>query len=204
MKNILKTILFSFLLIAFTACDSGNPDSKDRAEEQNEERLDDTNLEKDAEFAVEAALGGMLEVQLGALAQSQAVLQETKDLATMMVNDHQKSNEELMALAEQKNIVLPQGLSDDKRKKLDDFREKTGEEFDKDYYDFLVDHHEKTIDKYEDQAENGKDADLKSWASKTIPVLQNHLQMAKQLKEGNDNMDGMNKENNTNSENNNL
>lgn len=86
-------------------------------EEANEQKLDSTNLEDDAEFAVKAADGGMMEVRLGELSKTNASSAQVKKFGDMMVSDHSKANDELKSLAAQKNITLPTALSGDKQKK---------------------------------------------------------------------------------------
>ena len=63
------SILFAGCFFALVSCQTKNnqEDSKEVAEEQNEQKLDDTKLEDDSEFVVAAADGGMLEVQLAQL-----------------------------------------------------------------------------------------------------------------------------------------
>ncbi|GAB3225562.1 DUF4142 domain-containing protein [Algoriphagus aestuariicola] len=182
MKN-LKISPFALLLLgmlALASCENKSTDSEEIAEEQNEEKFEDNKAEKDAEFAVAAADGGMLEVQLGKLAQSNGASDAVKMLGEMMANDHSKANDELKALASQKNISLPTGLSEDSQESYNDLAEKTGEEFDEAYTEFMVKDHEKDIDEFKKQAENGYDADLKSWAAGKVPTLEQHLARAKQ------------------------
>lgn len=158
-------------------------DPEEVATEQNEEKFDDSNKEDDTEFAVEAADGGMLEVELGKLAQQKATSADVKKFAQMMVDDHTKANDELKALAAQKNISLPAALSDERRKKLDNFNEKSGADFDKDYMDLMVEEHEDDVEDFEEQAEKGNDAELKSWAAGKVTALRHHLEMAKTTQE---------------------
>jgi putative membrane protein len=184
-KRSIHYLFIAFVSAALFSC-GGNQnkqeDPKDVAEEQNEEKFDEADKEKDTDFAIAAADGGMLEVELGKIAQQKATSAEVKKFAQMMVDDHTKANDELKALAGQKNISLPAALSDKNQEKLKDFQEKT-KDFDKDYIDFMVNDHEEDIDEFEKQAENGKDAELKSWAAGKVTTLKHHLEMAKATQE---------------------
>ena len=158
-------------------------DAKEQAKDENKDKFEDTDLKADWKFAVDAADAGMLEVELGKLAQSKGVSTEIKNLGQMMVADHSKANDELKNLATQKNISIPAALSDKSQRKYDDLNEKTGKDFDKAYADDMVDDHEDVIDWFKKEAEKGNDPDLKAWASEKVPALEHHLQMSKQAKE---------------------
>ncbi|MEX2233253.1 MAG: DUF4142 domain-containing protein [Cyclobacteriaceae bacterium] len=160
----------------------GREDSTEVAEDQNEEQLDN-KAEDDAEFAVEAADGGVLKVQASTLALTKATSPQVKQFAQMMVDDHTKANNELKALAQQKNIMLPTVLGDAHQHKLDNLGEKTGAEFDKEYMDLMVKDHKEAIDEFEDAAEDDEDAEIKSWASSKLPGLRQHLEHAERTQE---------------------
>lgn len=168
--------------LAFSACTpkEREKDSKEIAENQNEKKFDNTEIENDTEFAVSAADGGMLEVQLGQLAQSKASSQQVKSFGKMMITEHSKANAELKALAAQKNISLPTSLSDKNQKKYDDLAGKTGKDFDDEYTTFMVKDHKEDIDKFKKEADKGDDMELRSWAAGKITTLEHHLEMAKQ------------------------
>lgn len=134
---------------------------------------------KDEAFVKEAAEGGVMEVKLGELAKSKGSSQEIKTLGQHMFTDHSKANEELKALAAKKNMVLPTGLSKEGQKNYDELSKKSGEDFDKAYAKMMVEDHEKDIKKFKKEAEKGEDPEFKSWASKTLPTLEHHLDMAK-------------------------
>lgn len=178
MKKLTLTLLICGALLAASSCTSKN-DSKDMAEEQNDQKFEDTDVKKDADFAVTAAEGGLMEVQLGQLAQSNASSPQVKEFAQRMVEDHGKANDELRALAQQKNITLPTSLSEKHQKKFNELNDKKAEDFDKAYIDFMVDDHQEDIDAFQKEADKGTDADLKSWAAAKVPTLQHHLDMAK-------------------------
>lgn len=157
-------------------------DSKDMAKNQNDEKFKDSPIKDDARFAVAAADGGMLEVELGKLAQTNGSSQIVKDFGKHIVEDHSKANEELKAIALSKSITLPDALSEKYLKKVDDLTKKTGEEFDKDYIDLMVSDHKDDIKAFEKEAEKGNDPEIKAFASSKLPTLKHHLQMAEDAK----------------------
>lgn len=172
----------SALMFTWVSCGDGRQDSTEVAEDQNEETVDN-KTEDDAEFAVEAADAGLMEVQLGTMALTKASSPQVKQFAQMMVDDHTKANNELKALAQQKNLSLPTTLGNERQRKFENFNEKTGAEFDKEYMDQMVKDHKETINKFEEEAEDGKDAELKSWASSKLSALRQHLQEAERIQE---------------------
>ena len=123
-----------------------------------------------------------MEVQLGKLAQEKSSNAKVKDFASKMVTDHSKANDELKALAQSKGITLTGTLNDEHQKHIKDLNEKTGADFDKAYMKLMVDDHKDDIDKFQKCSKDSKDADVKAFATKTIPVLQKHLAEAKTLK----------------------
>jgi putative membrane protein len=179
----LSLVAFAALL-SLTSCGKKSPDSTEAAEAENDKKLDTLDLEADGEFAVAAADGGLLEVTLGKLAQTKSVTPAIQELGKTMELDHSKANEELKALAGQKNITLPDSLSKKSRRMVDDLSPKTGKDFDKAYADMMVDDHQKDIDTFRKESEKGNDGDLKAWATAKLPILAHHLEMAKLAREG--------------------
>ena len=175
-------LLLLFTLFLCSSCSKNKPDdSKEMAEEQNEEKFDTTKIEGDAEFAVSAADAGMREVQIGTLALSKATNSVVKQFAQTMIDDHSKANEELSALAQSKNITLPTSLSDKHQKKYDDLAKKSGSNFDKEYIDLMVKDHKDVVDMFKKAADKCSDAELKTWASGKISALEHHLSMAENV-----------------------
>ena len=181
----LMSLLFAACFFVLVSCDtkSTQDDSKEIAEEQNDEKFDDTDLENDTEFAVEAADGGMLEVQLAQLALTKATSPRVKEYAQAIIDDHSAANEELKSLAQSKNISLPTTLSEKNQKKFNDLAEKSGADFEEAYSEFMVKDHKEDVDKFKKAAENAEDSDIKSWAAGKVPVLEQHLSMAESLEE---------------------
>ncbi len=185
MKRIVLSSMFIATMMAFAACSSNQSnDSKEVAEDLNEQKFDSTQIEDDTEFAVDAADGGLLEVKLGELAQTNGSSPAVKEFGKMMVTEHSKANEELAALATQKNISLPLSLSADNQKKVDDFTKKTGKDFDKAYADLMVEDHKEDLEDFQEAAKEGKDPEVKAWAAGKVATLEQHLAKAKALKDG--------------------
>jgi putative membrane protein len=184
MKNLFN-LLIAALLITAVSCNSNNKpkDSTEVATDTNEKKLDakdSTEVEDDAKYAVEAANGGMLEVELGKLAQNKAISPVVMKFANMMVADHTKANNELKTLAASKKISLPTTLGEKFQKDYDDFSKMKREDFDKAYTDYMVKDHKEDIEEFKKEANDGKDPDLKAFASKHVPILKHHLLMAQQ------------------------
>lgn len=95
-----------------------------------------------------------------------------------MVNDHSKANNELKMLASQKNITLPEVLSEKCQKKYEDLSKKSGHDFDKDYTELMVKDHKDDIDAFKKEADKGNDPEIKAWASGKVPTLEHHLMTA--------------------------
>lgn len=192
MKKLIYVMAISATAFAFQGCSSGNKDAKDTADSLNTTKDTTSNAmatggiavePSDAEFATKAAVGGMAEVELGKLALTKTSNAAIKSFAEMMVTDHGKANEELMAIAKMKNITLPAMVDDEHLKKMEELKAKTGADFDKAYVDAMVDGHESTLKLMQDEAKNSKDADLSSFAAKTGPVVETHLNMIKKIKD---------------------
>ncbi|ANH81898.1 hypothetical protein A8C56_13760 [Niabella ginsenosidivorans] len=138
-------------------------------------------LEKDADFAMTAINGGIMEIQLGQLAQNNARAQSVRDFGLRMIRDHSGANNEILTLARQKNISLTTALGDDKKKKYNELRSLEGERFDKKYMSWMVTDHMKGINEFRQYVSGGADQDLVQWALAKLPVWELHLRYARQV-----------------------
>ncbi len=134
------------------------------------------------EFVNEAAQGGMSEVQLGSLAIEHAGSDAVRHFGQMMVSDHSLANSELKALAKRKNMDLPAEVSSSQKSISDKLAKLNGAEFDKEYVDTMVKDHEDDVKEFQSQADKSKDEDVKAYAAKTLPTLQKHLQLIRDIK----------------------
>ena len=122
----------------------------------------------DKTFMMNAAKGGMMEVEWGKLAAQSAQNADVKKFGNRMVTDHSKANSELMALAKEEGVSLPGAKSPGKWKS------------DKDYMDMMVKDHQADLAEFQKEAQSGTDPDLKAFAAKYSKVVQQHLKMAQE------------------------
>jgi len=168
-------------------CGNSQKDSKETADSANEAKIDSSLVdsvatatttpagEADSKFAVDAAEGGMAEVELGQLAEQKAMSADVKAFGLMMVKDHSKANEELTALAQRNGITLPTALGEANQKHKDELSAKNGSDFDKAYIDLMIEDHKKDVKLFEDARQKVADPDIKAFVVKTLPTLKAHL-----------------------------
>lgn len=185
-----KHIVFQVMLLVtslffITSCENkAGKDSKDVAEERNDEMEGDLNKERDEDFLIKATEINMEDIQLGQLAQQKATMPDVKNLAKMITDEHNKAMADLKALAGRKSIAIPTAMTDKVKNAYDKLNEKApGNDFDKEYCDMTVKGHNDAIDAFEKAASNAYDADIKAWAASMLPGLRSHLEQANACEE---------------------
>ncbi len=199
MKKVSISILLGINLITFAACDNRDENGSTDTSNTNashsvtdstrgDKPLDNTSMaantapnKESTDFVTKAASGGMLEVQLGQLAQQNAKSQRVKDFGNMMVTDHGRANDELKGLASANNITLSPTLLPNHQKHIDMMSKMKGEDFDKHYIDMMLNDHKEDIDEFKKEANNSNNDAFKSFAGKTLPTLQKHLDSAQAI-----------------------
>jgi Predicted outer membrane protein len=167
------------------ACNTENRREADDSVDQAQDVNDTSAMvnDEDSEFAVKAADAGLAEIELGKLALEKATDGRVKNFAERMVADHQKANDELMTIATKHNITLPPAVSEDHVDNQRKLRERSGRDFDREYMDLMVSDHNKAVSMFEDAASDAANADLKAFATKTLPILREHHEHAKALRD---------------------
>ena len=135
----------------------------------------------DRKFLEKAGMDGVAEVEMGRMAASKATNAQVKQFAQRMVTDHSKANDELKQLASNKGVQVPASVDKKHQKEMDDMSKKDASKFDREYMEHMVKEHKKDVSEFEKQARSAKDADVKAFASKTLPTLKEHLTMAQQV-----------------------
>ena len=125
--------------------------------------------DKDKTFMKKAAKGGMMEVAMGQIAEQKGQSEDVKSFGKRMVTDHTKANDELKSIASKKGVQLPT-------------KEHTTKwTSDKAYIDMMVKDHEKDLAEFKEEASSGSDADVKKFADDTAKVIQEHLDLVKEI-----------------------
>jgi putative membrane protein len=130
-------------------------------------------------FVKEASQGGIAEVKMGYMGVQNGTSSDVKNLGQKLIQDHTAANKELEQLASRKGVTLSNDLDAKHQKELDKLSKLTGAEFDKAYIHHAVMDHEKDIKKFQAAADKATDQDIRAFAQRTLPVLQQHLDMAK-------------------------
>jgi len=132
----------------------------------------------DYKFAVDAFHANAAEISLGQLAAQKASSPAVQQFAQRMVQDHTKANQQLEQIISQKGASLPSTTTTSEGKEATHLEKLSGADFDKAYMDHMVKDHKKDVKEFQKASNNVKDPDLKAFAANTLPILQEHLQMA--------------------------
>jgi putative membrane protein len=168
----LRHLVGSSFIVAATALAAVNLQAKD--DKDKDKPYSDTT------FIQEAAQGNMAEVKMGQLASEKGQNSEVKQFGQRLVTDHGQALSELKQVAQKQGVTLPSSLDEKYQKHIDMLQAQSGAEFDKSFAKHMVKGHSKGIRKCEMASQRSQDDDIKAYAQKTLPVLREHLQIAKQ------------------------
>jgi putative membrane protein len=139
------------------------------------------NPKNDHEFIEWVATRNAMEVELGNMAARKAPSQQVRQFAQMMATDHGRNNAKVLAFARQMNIRLPENMSPQDRRTIQEFTRLQGPQFDQRFMQHMVHDHQHTLSVFEKFAKNAKDPEIRRYAEQTLPALKKHLDAAKRL-----------------------
>ncbi|HUK32263.1 MAG TPA: DUF4142 domain-containing protein [Vicinamibacterales bacterium] len=173
----MKTVLFAGVVLTFAAAAVAQNQTPNGT--QNQTPSYTSSGSEDIEFVLDAAKGGMAEVELGKLAAERSQNDEVKKFAQRMVDDHTKANAQLKQIADSKSIKLPADVEGKDKALMQRLEKLNGPAFDRAYMTAMVSDHQKDVNEFKHEANAGRDSQVKSFASSTLPTLEEHLQQAK-------------------------
>jgi putative membrane protein len=131
---------------------------------------------------MDAPLGGLAYVELAKVAVDKSTHDSVKQFGQTLIDDHTKANDELKQVASQQNVQIPDSLDSKHQSKIDKLSKLSGPAFDRAFVKAAIKDHQKDVREFQQEAQNGTMPQVKDFASKTLPTLQSHLEMAKNLK----------------------
>jgi putative membrane protein len=134
-------------------------------------------------FIQKAATSDQTEIKLSQLAVERASTPEVKQFAQTMVTDHTKSSSLLKPIAVDHGVALPENLGPQTDEKLKRLEKQSGVAFDKTYIEIMVTDHEEILHAFEAETAKAADPKLKEFIATVQPIVANHLQMAKEIRQ---------------------
>ena len=135
----------------------------------------------DAKFLQECTADGLAEIQLADLAASKSASADVKALAAKIKADHTAANDRLRSLASTKQVTLSSALPAAHKSPEDRLSKLEGAAFDRAYLDAMIRDHQKAISTFQGRTKSS-DAEIKAFATDTLPALQDHLRQAQALR----------------------
>jgi len=186
-KNTLIILLIG--VAGLQACQNGDRNNRDTAATIPSDSTSDTTSRAQAytadvdlkgdekSFIINAATGGMMEVEAAKIAIQKSSNAAVKNFASLMVKDHTKANTDLGKIAKSKGLALPASLPEDQMEHLSKMKALTGRPFDTHYIQMMLTDHAKTEALF-GEAAKFSNADLKNFALNTLPIIQTHHKKA--------------------------
>ena len=132
----------------------------------------------DKEFMMTAAHSDQNEIQQSKMALAKGVTGMAKEMANKMIADHTKSTADLKKIAAKKGVTLPTDMDAEHKAMKPAMEKLSGKAFEAKYLSQMQADHQKTANTMMAHEKMTKDADLKAFIGKTLPVVQQHLAMA--------------------------
>jgi putative membrane protein len=182
MKGILTLAALAAVLAVTTARAQSQSPSQSRSPSQSQSQS--TNRDgavNDWLFAEAAAAGGLAEVALSEIGVQRATDPDLKKFSQEMVDEHSRLNQELAGLAAQRRVALPRTLDVCTQFCTQNLKGMSREHFDKCYAKAQLAAHMEALAAFEAEAERGQDPTAKSFASKALPRIKEHLKTIKPI-----------------------
>jgi len=160
------------LLLPIAACSNPGPPPPPPMPAQPQVSAQDQN------FAMTAGASDQFEIQSSQLALQKSRNPALRRFAQRMVDDHTKTTQQLTSIAQAKGMALQPQLNGDQQTMLSDLQKANGRRFDGMYWRDQVTGHQQAVAAFQGEANDGYDADIKSFAQQTLPTIQQHLRMA--------------------------
>jgi putative membrane protein len=167
-KTLAIALLFAASGFALAHADTSNT---------NTSKLDDS----DNSFLQQAAQNGMAVTQLGQMALGKSSDPKVKQLAQQLIDDQNKTNDQLKSIAQSKQVTLPTDVTSDVKKQNSKLQKKSGSAFDEAWSKAIVSDHQKSVKTFTQEGKDAKDADVKKFAQDAVPAMNDQLKSAQAI-----------------------
>jgi putative membrane protein len=127
-----------------------------------------------------AAKTDMTEAHEGQLSANQATRDDVKSFAQALVRDHTEAYTELSQLAQKDGVPIPTGIDSGKNREIVQLQHLKGARFDHEFISYEIADHQHALAAFKKEAAHGQDPDVKAYAAKMVPILENHLHQAEE------------------------
>ena len=130
-----------------------------------------------------------MEIQLSRMAPKKATAPAVKRIATQLVTDHSKNQQEVIALAKKLNVSLTPATggnvsASDSAAMPADLQGKSGAEYDRAFVQLQIQAHQNNIQKIQSQLlPAAQEPQLKAYLQKTLKAMQGHLATLEQTEQ---------------------
>ncbi|MGC3944743.1 MAG: DUF4142 domain-containing protein [Chryseolinea sp.] len=182
----MKFTVFTIPLFVLTAMFNSigvaqSTDAVEQAEKANDRKSDDKEVnEEDANFLARAAEMRMSDFQEGKLATEKSNNELIKNYGKLMMKDQQMLLAEIKLLASNKNISLPDDISNSQADERNDLLKESGINFDRKFVSVMADDHERDVQLFE-EASSSSDKKISQFAEKYLPLIESHLERIKAI-----------------------
>ncbi len=135
----------------------------------------------DRDFVMSATSSGLAEIQAAQLAQERSSSAQVRQFAQRVLNDRTEANDTLQQIVGDEDLTLPTEPAGTDAAEVKRLGGLNGPDFDRAYAQDELRGHQRTVALFRKEANSGQDPALKDFAQKTLPMLQQHLQMAQTL-----------------------
>jgi putative membrane protein len=135
----------------------------------------------DKQFIMNIALRGMRQIELAKIAVDKTSNAAIKEYAANVVEEQTKATGALKRIAGKQSIAIPAALDPKEQTEVDRIAKLSGDDFDRAYARDQVKTHERSLRDFQREAKDGQDETVKAFAVHVLPIVERHLQSARDL-----------------------
>jgi putative membrane protein len=133
---------------------------------------------RDYRLLARAVHGNEMEFIFGQIGNEKSTDSTVRAFTQHILDDHRKTDDALTKLIKSKSATAPQAVDVADTTVLRQLNAVSGSDFDRRYMAAMVREYQTAVQDLQNVSANANDSELRAWAVQTLPVWQEHLQMA--------------------------